>query len=227
MVHDKHSLPNVSFFQRYQLIFVFLIAFFVVEIPFISIPLKWFESYFHELSHGLAALITGGSIVSIQLNLDGSGLCTTQGGSRLLISFMGYAGASLFGFGLVKVSTMHQTLMKVFIGVLSVVIAISLLLWAKNLLTVVIILFLWIFVTLKLFYFKKVYLPFLFQLTGATVVLNSIKSPLYLFDGRSLGDGAALAQLTFIPEFIWVVIWSVLGMMTTYLLIKSQVSQQY
>lgn len=199
----------------------------MVEIPIISIPLKWFESYFHELSHGIAALITGGSIISIQLNIDGSGLCTTQGGSRLFISFMGYAGASLFGYGLVKVSTMHQTVTKIFIGALSVVIATSLLLWAKNILTIAIILFLLIFVTLKLFYVKKAFLPFLFQLTGATVVLNSIKSPLYLFDGRSLGDGAALAQLTFIPEFVWVVIWFVLGMMTAYFLIKSQLSRQY
>ncbi|WP_286269339.1 M50 family metallopeptidase [Thalassotalea hakodatensis] len=227
MIHDKPSISNVSFFQRYQLVFVFLIAFFVVEIPFISIPLKWFESYFHELSHGLAALITGGSIVSIQLNIDGSGLCTTQGGSRLLISFMGYAGASLFGYGLVRVSTMHQTVTKVFIGALSFVIATSLVLWAKDILTIGIILFLLMFVTLKLFYFKKAYLPFLFQLTGATVVLNSIKSPLYLFDGRSLGDGATLAQLTFMPEFVWVVIWCALGMMTAYLLIKSHLSRQY
>jgi hypothetical protein len=38
-----------------------------------------------------------------------------------------------------------------------------------------------------------------------------VKSPWYLVDGRDFGDGAALTQLTGIPEFLWVVVWFSIG----------------
>jgi hypothetical protein len=47
----------------------------------------------------------------------------------------------------------------------------------------------------------------LIQLVGIYVLLESIRSPLYLIDGRDLGDGSTLAQLTGVPEIIWVGGW--------------------
>ena len=60
-----------------------------MQIPIISIPFKWLDSYFHEISHGIAALVTGGEIIRIQLFTNGAGLCTTRGGSAFFISFFG------------------------------------------------------------------------------------------------------------------------------------------
>jgi hypothetical protein len=67
---------------------------------------------------------------------------------------------------------------------------------------------------------KQHYLQKGLQLTGVMVLLNSIMSPFYLLDGRALGDGAALAQITYLPEFAWVVIWSSLGLAAAYFLSK-------
>ena len=46
------------------------------------------------------------------------------------------------------------------------------------------------------------------QLSGILVLLNGLFSPWYLFDGRAIGDGARLAELTYLPELLWVVLWS-------------------
>ena len=63
----------------------------------LMIPLKILIVFFHELSHGLAALLTGGSIESISISPRQGGLTTTRGGSLFLITSAGYLGSLLIG----------------------------------------------------------------------------------------------------------------------------------
>jgi Peptidase M50B-like len=60
-------------------------------------PVIWLVAFLHELGHALVALITGGHVLSLQINPDGSGLTTTQGGHIGLILMGGYLGSALFG----------------------------------------------------------------------------------------------------------------------------------
>ena len=60
-------------------------------------PLRIFVVLLHEVSHGLAAVLTGGRIVSIELSPVEGGLCTTQGGWRFVVSSAGYLGSAVFG----------------------------------------------------------------------------------------------------------------------------------
>ena len=60
-------------------------------------PLKIFVVFLHEISHGLAAVATGGSIVRIELNANQGGVCWTRGGSRFLTASAGYLGSLLWG----------------------------------------------------------------------------------------------------------------------------------
>jgi peptidase M50B-like protein len=190
------------------------------QIPFISIPFNWLESYFHEISHGIAALISGGSIIQIQLFTNGAGLCTTQGGSRFLVSFAGYAGAIIWGVMIYTIAMSHQRVAQIFTGFILLLIATSIALWVRDLLTLFICLVLFaLFVyALKTNSFKKI--QFSLQLAGMMVLLNSLYSPFYLLDGRSVGDGASLANLTLLPEFVWVLIWSAMGIATLYILAR-------
>jgi hypothetical protein len=59
------------------------------------------------------------------------------------------------------------------------------------------------------------------QLFGLLILLNSLSSPSYLLDGRSIGDGAALASITFIPEIVWVFIWFLLALVALFSLYKN------
>ena len=107
-MQDNSLEKSSSFWQKYQFYLLLIIAVFVRQLPFVSIPLNWLESYFHEISHGIAALVTGGSIVKIELFTNGAGLCTTQGGFTFLISFLGYAGATFWGWTIYRVASAHQ-----------------------------------------------------------------------------------------------------------------------
>jgi hypothetical protein len=64
---------------------------------FLVYPLKIFVVFLHEISHGLAALATGGSIRAIGLTFDEGGVCVTEGGSRFLILNAGYLGSLVWG----------------------------------------------------------------------------------------------------------------------------------
>ena len=205
------SLSNHSIFTRYYFYFVLLAGVVVMQIPIISIPFKWLESYFHEISHGIAALLTGGDIVRIQLFPNGAGLCTTRGGSAFFISFFGYAGAAIWGVIYYAMAGLHHRIAQAFAVILACLFIATLVLWSRDLLTIAIILVLLALVLIKVKLKQSLYLQFSLQVTAVMVLLNSLKSPWYLIDGRNLGDGSALAQQTGIPEIIWVICWCVLS----------------
>lgn len=207
--------------KKYHFFILLACAIIIKQLPLISIPFNWLESYFHEISHGIAAIITGGSVLRIQLFANGAGLCTTQGGLAFVISFAGYAGATLWGWGIYKLASIHQKAAQIFSMLIFVLLVISIIFWGRDVLTwfilgVLATLFL---LTIKL---QKIhYLQRLMQLFGLLILLNSLSSPSYLLDGRHLGDGAALASMTFIPEFIWVMIWFFITLFALYTLYKT------
>ncbi|MBF0544645.1 MAG: M50 family metallopeptidase [Candidatus Riflebacteria bacterium] len=60
-------------------------------------PVRLLTVFFHESSHGLAAVVTGGSIQKITVNMDESGCCWTLGGNRVIILSAGYLGSLIWG----------------------------------------------------------------------------------------------------------------------------------
>jgi hypothetical protein len=64
---------------------------------FVVYPFRVFVVFLHEISHGVAAVLTGGRIVSIDLTFNEGGVCVTQGGSRFLTLSAGYLGSLLWG----------------------------------------------------------------------------------------------------------------------------------
>jgi hypothetical protein len=67
---------------------------------FLAYPFRLFVTMIHELGHGLAAVLTGGSFVRFEVTRRGAGLAWTSGGSRFLVIQAGYLGTALFGAGL-------------------------------------------------------------------------------------------------------------------------------
>jgi hypothetical protein len=60
-------------------------------------PVIWLVAFLHETGHALGALITGGNVIALQINPNGSGLTTTQGGSIAVILMGGYIGSAVLG----------------------------------------------------------------------------------------------------------------------------------
>src|SRR6266581_7041241 len=72
-------------------------------IPFaevVTYPFRIFVTFIHEGGHALAALLTGNTVQSLSVAMNGSGeTYTTQGGlfSQMLVSSAGYIGAMTYG----------------------------------------------------------------------------------------------------------------------------------
>lgn len=60
-------------------------------------PVKIMVVLFHEMSHGLAAIATGGQVLEIAVTADEGGACETQGGIPAVIVSAGYLGSMFFG----------------------------------------------------------------------------------------------------------------------------------
>jgi hypothetical protein len=60
-------------------------------------PLRILVTFLHEFSHGIGGIITGGHIARVTVEPDGSGVCYTQGGWRIVILPAGYIGSMLWG----------------------------------------------------------------------------------------------------------------------------------
>ncbi|MBI4675999.1 MAG: M50 family metallopeptidase [Elusimicrobia bacterium] len=60
-------------------------------------PLRILVTLFHELGHGLAGVLTGGSIEVITVDRMGGGLCYVSGGWRWVVLPAGYIGSMVTG----------------------------------------------------------------------------------------------------------------------------------
>lgn len=108
-----------------------VIALFIWNSP-ILLPIKLLTVLFHELSHGLAAILTGGRIISINLDLNQGGLCLTSGGFAIVVASAGYLGSLFWGSGILLASLtkgINRGLTKA-IGIMILVVTI---LWVRNL----------------------------------------------------------------------------------------------
>ena len=77
-----------------------VLLWFLPYAEFLTYPFRIFVTFIHEGGHALAALLTGGSVHSLTVSVDGSGeVYSATGGvvSRLFVSSAGYLGAMTFG----------------------------------------------------------------------------------------------------------------------------------
>ena len=82
-------------------------------------PLKIFVVFMHEVSHGLAALATGGSIKEIQIVQQEGGHAVTLGGSRFWTLTAGYLGSLVWG-GLILILAARTHISKLISAVIGV-----------------------------------------------------------------------------------------------------------
>lgn len=197
---------------RIEFVILVVLAFILSYIPLVNIPFTWIMTFFHEISHGIGSLLTGGSVDKIELHIRGSGLCYTRGGSRFIVLQAGYIGAVIWGIIIYemadRINHKNTNILAIF---LTGLVAVSALLYGRDIITLVILLVLFgLFVSiikLQETYLMKLSLKFV----GIYVLLDAVRAPLNLIDGRNIGDGAKLSDLTLIPEIIWVLLWLAVG----------------
>lgn len=98
----KYRLAEDARPQLKLLILATVITIALWFLPYIGIvtyPIRLFVTFIHEGSHVLAALLTGGSVQSLTVSVDGSGLVQSSSNplSALITSSAGYLGTTAFG----------------------------------------------------------------------------------------------------------------------------------
>src|SRR5438477_12721077 len=99
----KYNLSQDARPQAMTLLLATAISIILWFVPFaeiLSYPFRIFVTFIHEGGHAVAALLTGNSVQSLSVAMNGSGeTYTTQGGmfSQMLVSSAGYLGAMSFG----------------------------------------------------------------------------------------------------------------------------------
>lgn len=181
-------------------------------------PFQWMETFFHEFSHGLACIFTFGRIHRIQLMWNGAGVCSTYGGWRIPILLAGYAGAVTWGAVIYLAGWNLSTSDDVFLlHFLMGILGVTTLFWVRSLTTLIIMaimaLVFWVPTLLS-----NTNIPaYAIEFYGIYVVQSAISAPLALIDGKHVGDGADLADITLIlPEGIWIALWFVYALIVTF-----------
>src|SRR5947207_13227144 len=99
----KYRLAHDAKPQATTLLIAAAISVAIWFIPFAEIltyPFRIFVTFIHEGGHAIAALLTGNTVMSLNVAMSGSGeTYTTQGGlfSQIFVSSAGYLGATAFG----------------------------------------------------------------------------------------------------------------------------------
>ena len=109
------------------------IVYMVLQVPLVSLPIRFLSTWAHELGHGLGAVFTGGKFVELTVFPNFSGLArtgTSNDFQRAMVIILGLLGPSIIGV-LMIVLTRALNWYRVAIVVLAVLLAMTQI-WAAD-----------------------------------------------------------------------------------------------
>lgn len=200
--------------------FVLILSFFAWN-TFIIYPIKLFVVLLHEMSHGLVAVLTGGKIISIELNKYLGGLTTTEGGNILLIASAGYLGSIGIG-ALLFISSFDKKVSTWFNTALAVLLIIFAANFLVDLLSQITALIAAVLLIISPRYFNTLVNQIIMQslgLVSAFYVLIDIKEDL-LSGGNYQNDAVILENITSVSSTIIGITWLVISAIVIFFLLK-------
>lgn len=185
----------------------------------LAYPFRLLLTLVHELSHGLAALLTGGEFLRLVTFADGSGLAYTAGGWRLVVIPAGYLGAAAFGAALILVGASPRAA-RWTLGVVGAAIALLALRYGApslltdqalgGLLATVTGCGLGAFFVLLAIYAGPRWVVFVIHLVAIETVLAALSDLWTLLGvyGDTRTDARSMAEVTFVPALVWALVWA-------------------
>jgi len=215
------ALRRVDWREAGLLAGLFLLIFYLWNSPLLY-PLRILVVFFHEMSHALAAILTGGGVEAIHLHPGAGGLCVTTGGIPFIVISAGYLGSLLWGGAIMLLSRKAKVVNLLTTG-LGIV-----LLGAAALLVRPVLGFGFLFCVgtgaalaamgLKLAVWANAFALRLIGLSSCMYATVDIKSDI-LDRPHLTSDATLLAEHTGVPAFAWGVFWMVLAIALSGLLL--------
>jgi len=185
-------------------------------------PLKLFVVLLHEVSHGLAAVATGGSVRAIGISPNEGGVCLCPGGNAFLTLSAGYLGSLLWGGGLLEASHLGGRGPRVATALVGVALVTLAALLVRN----------WFGIVFAFGFGLALVAAARFLPSAAhTVILTvlGLTSGLYaLLDIKSdvldrpwlRSDARMLAELTGVPTLVWGALWIAVALAVSWWLLR-------
>ena len=178
-------------------------------------PFTILGTWFHEMGHGLTALMLGGDFQYLEIYSNGSGLAVHSGDvflggfGRAIVAAGGPLGPTIAGSFFIAVSK-NPKIAKIILLILGVILLLSVLIWIRSLFGVIFIVlfgFLILFIALRM---RDEIKTLTLQLLGVQACVSVYLSIGYLFStGASVGgasymsDTAVMQDALFLPYWFW------------------------
>lgn len=179
-------------------------------------PFQVYGTFVHELSHGVAAVLTGGSFWRFVVHPDLSGTAVSAGGIRWIVISSGYIGSAIFGGVLILLWASALPARRVLVG-LGLTLGLLSLLFVRNLFGLVAGAALAAVLMVAGRKLRETWAARLVMLLAVQMMLNALDSLVALVQlsavsGATRTDAQIMAQATGIPAIAWAGLWSGLSL---------------
>jgi hypothetical protein len=195
------------------------IAWVVPGLSQLLLPLQYLNTHLHEMCHAIVGSATGGMVEQIEVRADGSGVTPVLGGNFFLTASAGYIGATVLG-GVIASSGRRPEAACTVLGLVSLALAVSMLLWVRGDNVGIASGWFWV-VVLGVLGITLRGLPALFavQFLGVELALASFQSLWVLLRVSAItnlqSDATIAERFSGVPALFWASCWSILGLVTT------------
>ena len=179
--------------------------------PLALYPFTLFTTWVHECSHALAAVLCGGTVASVTIQPDTSGLTRSlMPASRLaqgVVASAGYLGASLVGCLLVSASRVERHAKPILWGI-AVFMLVTLVLWIRNPFGAFVVVA-WAIALFALAGKRATrgVAGFAISVLAIQVALNAVFNIRVLFLVNGPSDAQTMARLFALPAWFWASLW--------------------
>ncbi len=174
-------------------------------------PVMLLVTFLHEFGHAVGAVITGGKVVALGIEPDGSGVTKTIGGWRSIILMGGYIGSAIFGNLLFYIGVKKPQYSSYALYTLALFMGVSGFVWFET-----------VFTTGFLLVFG-IALIFIVQYTSIdrwVLMFLGMACIIYIVQDFNVGpssDLEAYADLfVVVPSFVWMYIWLIIVVLLSF-----------
>jgi hypothetical protein len=173
--------------------------------PLVLYPFKLFTTWVHECGHAAMTLLVGGSVSSIAIEPNTSGVTRSlipQGRmAQGLVASAGYLGASVVGC-LLMAATRDSKRAHAILWTIGAFMLVTLVIWMRNPFGIAVVL-VWGAVLVTLSQGRGTFSLFVLSLLAVQVALDSVYDIRVLFLVHGPSDADTMARLFAVPAGIW------------------------
>jgi len=191
----------------------------------VAYPLRILVTFLHEFSHAIGGVLTGGHIAGVAVQPDGSGVCYTRGGWRIVILPAGYIGSMVWGC-LITITALRTRSGKYLSLLLGLGLMLMTLFYVRTVFSFLYGLAIGAALASAGWWLPKPENDLLLSFIGVTSCLNAIFDIRTLFEigGTVNNDAVMFSKEIFpLPPRVWAVLWGAIALVVLWLALKAAV----